>query len=279
MKKNGVKSFRGCRQVPICRYFIIILEAFFMSRLQGKVALITGAGGGQGAAEARLFAKEGAKVIITDIQFDNVQSVAGSINEEYPGHALAIKHDVSSEEEWGKVIQEGVTKFGPITVLINNAGILATKPANETNIDYFRKAMDINAWSQFVGIKSIAPIMEQAGGGSIINIGSMASIHNAGGFNAYTASKGAVEALTRSAAAELGPKKIRVNSVHPGGIATKMLTDTLSDEEIKAWESTIPLRRAGQPEEVAKLALFLASDDASYITGAEHIIDGGNWLN
>ncbi|MDD4347113.1 MAG: glucose 1-dehydrogenase [Desulfitobacteriaceae bacterium] len=250
-----------------------------MNRLQGKVALITGAGGGQGAAEAYLFAKEGAKVALTDIQFENVQAVADKINAEFPEQALALKHDVSSEEDWIKVIQAVVSKFGPITVLVNNAGILATKSYKETNIDYWRKGLDINAWSQFVGIKSVVPIMEQAGGGSIVNIGSLASIMNAGGFNAYTASKGAVEAMTRSAAAEFGPSKIRVNSVHPGAIATKMLTDTITtDEGMKAVEAGIPLRRVGEPEDVAKLVLFLASDDSTYITGVEHIIDGGMWF-
>ncbi|MFF2480314.1 SDR family NAD(P)-dependent oxidoreductase [Paenibacillus sp. NPDC058071] len=246
-----------------------------MSRLTNKVALITGAGNGQGAAEALLFAKEGAKVIATDIQFENVTAVVNNINEQYPNSAIALKHDVSSEEDWAAIVKAGVDAFGPITVLINNAGIQATKRYEETDIEYFRKAMDINAWSQFVGIKILAPIMKQAGGGSIVNIGSLASITSVGGFNSYTATKGAIEAFTRAAAAEFGPNGIRVNSIHPGGVETKMLTDTVTTNEMReAIISMIPLRRFGYVEDVANLALFLASDESTYISGAAHVIDG-----
>lgn len=246
-----------------------------MKRLEGKVAIITGAGGGQGAAEAVLFAQEGAKVIATDVAFENVQNVVNKINEENPGSAIALKHDVSSEEQWQTVVEVAVKNFGKVDILVNNAGILATKPFQETNIDYWNLGMNINAWSQFVGIKTVAPYIKEAGGGSIVNIGSMASINNSGGFNVYTASKGAVEALTRSAAVQFGPDNIRVNSIHPGAIATKMLTDTITtDEAMQSVIGSIPLRRVGDPIEVAKLALFLASDDSSYISGTASIIDG-----
>lgn len=250
-----------------------------MGRLVDKVAIVTGAGGGQGAAEAKLLAKEGAKVVVSDVAFENVQNVANEINEEFPGAALPLKLDVSSEENWQEVTKKAVEEFGKVNVLVNNAGVLATKPYEDVTQDYFQFAMNINAWGQFVGIKTVVPYMKQAGGGSIINIGSLASIINAGGFNPYTASKGAVEALTRSAAAEFGPSKIRVNSVHPGSINTKMLTDTFTtQEELDAVAQMIPLRRHGEPIDVAKLVLFLASDDSDYITGDKFIIDGGLWI-
>lgn len=246
-----------------------------MTRLEGKVAIITGAGAGQGAAEALLFAQEGAKVIATDIAFEAVEAVVADINAKIPGSAIALKHDVSSEEQWQSVVAEGVKAFGKIDTLVNNAGILATKPYTETTIEYFNLGLNINAWSQFVGMKTVAPFIKESGGGSIVNIGSMASIDNSGGFNAYTASKGAVEALTRSAAVQFGPDKIRVNSIHPGAIATKMLTDTITtDEAMQGVIGMIPLGRVGVPDDVAKLALFLASDDSDYISGTANIIDG-----
>lgn len=246
-----------------------------MTRLEGKVAIITGAGAGQGAAEALLFAQEGAKVIATDIAFEAVETVVAEINAAIPGSAIALKHDVSSEEQWQSVVAEAVKAFGKIDILVNNAGILATKPYTETTIEYFNLGLNINAWSQFVGMKTAAPFIKESGGGSIVNIGSMASIDNSGGFNAYTASKGAVEALTRSAAVQFGPDKIRVNSIHPGAIATKMLTDTITtDEAMQGVIGMIPLGRVGVPNDVAKLALFLASDDSDYISGTANIIDG-----
>lgn len=246
-----------------------------MKRLEGKVAIVTGAGGGQGAAEATLFAQEGAKIIATDVAFENVQNVVDKINEENPGSAIALKHDVSSEEQWRVVVQEAIKSFGKIDILVNNAGILATKPYQETNIDYWNFGLNINAWSQFVGMKTVSPYIKEAGGGSIVNVGSMASIDNSGGFNVYTASKGAVEAITRSAAVQFGPDNIRVNSIHPGAIATKMLTDTVTtDEAMQGVIGLIPLGRVGDPIDVAKLALFLASDDSDYISGTANIIDG-----
>lgn len=250
-----------------------------MGRLSGKVALITGAGNGQGASEAYLFAKEGAKVIATDIQFDNVSQVVERINVEFPGSAIALKHDVSSEEEWKKVAEEGVSKFGLINVLVNNAGILSMQSFMDVTYDIWKKAIDINAWSQFAGIKTVVPYMRTAGVGSIINIGSLASIIAAGGFNPYTASKGAVEAVTRAAALELGTENIRVNSIHPGAIDTQMTRDTFTTDEAKqAIANAVPLKRLGTPEDVANLVLFLASDESSYITGTAQIIDGGIWV-
>ena len=251
-----------------------------MGRLAGKVALITGAGNGQGASEAYFFAREGAKVIATDIEFDRLTDVVNKINAEFPNSAIALKHDVSSEEAWIQVVEEGVKTFGNINVLVNNAGIATTTPYTEVTFEAFQRTMNINAWSQLVGIRTVVPYMKQAGGGSIINIGSLASKINAGGFSAYTMSKGAVEAMTRSAAAELGPVGIRVNSVHPGGIATRMVTENkdITQEAVRQIEAALPLRRLGTADEVAHLVVFLASDESTYITGAEHIIDGGQWI-
>jgi NAD(P)-dependent dehydrogenase (short-subunit alcohol dehydrogenase family) len=170
-----------------------------MDRVNGKVAIVTGAGSGQGAAEARLLAQEGAKVIATDINFDKVRGVAEDINALYPNSALALKHDVSSKEEWLKVADAGVKGFGPITVLVNNAGILAPAPYERVTHEHWQSTMDINAWSQFAGIQTVVPFMKQAGVGSIINVASLAAVNASGRFTAYTASKGAIDAFSRRA--------------------------------------------------------------------------------
>ncbi|WP_257348665.1 SDR family NAD(P)-dependent oxidoreductase [Pseudalkalibacillus decolorationis] len=250
-----------------------------MRRLAGKVAVITGAGNGQGAAEAYLFAKEGAKVIATDIQYENVERMVEKINQEFPESAIPLKHDVSSEENWQHIAEEAVSQFGQITVLINNAAVFHTKPYTEVTFDYWNKALNVNAWGQFVGIKTMVPYMKKAGGGSIVNVGSIASRINASGFSPYTASKGAIEALTYSAASELGPDRIRVNAVLPGSTIRKTVKNAPTEESRQALINAIPARRIGLPEDVAHLVLFLASDESSYITGATNIIDGGLSVN
>ncbi|MFM9277466.1 SDR family NAD(P)-dependent oxidoreductase [Paenibacillus jiagnxiensis] len=247
-----------------------------MGRLTGKVALVTGAGNGQGAAEAKLMAKEGAKVIATDINFENVTKVVEEINAENLGSALAFKHDVSSKEDWIQVVEEGVKAFGPITVLVNNAGILAPTTYDKLTHEHWSKVMDVNAWSQFVGMQTVIPYMKKAGIGSIINIASMAVVNSSGAFTAYTASKGAVDAFSRAAAIELAPFNIRVNSVLPGTIYTSMVEDAFPDQEsMDAAVASQPLGRMGRPVDVAYLVVYLASDEAYFTTGTSQLIDGG----
>lgn len=247
-----------------------------MSRLAGKVVLITGAGNGQGAAEARLMAEHGAKVIATDIAFDNVKTVVAEINNINPGSALAFKHDVSSKDDWIKVANSGVEAFGPITVLVNNAGILSPATYDVLTHEQWTRTMDINAWSQFVGMQTVIPYMKAAGIGSIINIASLATVNACGRFSAYTASKGAVDAVSRAAAIELAPFNIRVNSINPGVIHTSMVDEAFPDKaSMDAVAEAQPLRRMGRPIDVAFLVVYLASDESYFTTGTSQIIDGG----
>jgi NAD(P)-dependent dehydrogenase (short-subunit alcohol dehydrogenase family) len=247
-----------------------------MGRLAGKVALITGAGNGQGSVEAYLFAREGAKVIATDIAYENVKKVVNKINREFGEVAIALMHDVSSEKDWKRVVEEGVNRFGPITVLVNNAGVLSMDTYEEVSHENWSRVMDINAWGQFVGMRTVVPYMKEAGIGSIVNISSLASLVSVRQFNAYTASKGAIESLTKTAATELGGYNIRVNSVHPGSVKTNMFTAVYADEAaMEKRKNNYPLKRIGTPEDIAYGVLYLASDESSYVTGIAHVIDGG----
>jgi len=247
-----------------------------MGRLDGKVAIITGAASGMGAAEARLFAKEGAKVIATDMQEELLQSVVNEINSELGDVALALKHNVAEENEWIEVIKRAVGKFGKIDILINNAGITGHLVAIEDyTVEEWNKVMNINSTGNFLGIKHVAPEMKKNGQGSIVNISSLAAMNGSGGISAYTASKGATRSLTKGAAVSLGPNQIRVNSIHPGYIETPMLSAVTSNEDLKKqFISTVPIGYLGKPEDVAYSALFLASDEARFISGIELIVDG-----
>lgn len=248
-----------------------------MGRLLGKVAIITGAAGGQGEAEARLFAKEGAKVVATDVQYELLQSVVNDINATYGDVALAIKHNVADENDWIEVVKQTVEKFGKVDILINNAGIVGkTLPLEEITPDEWDKVMNINALGNLLGIKHVVPEMKKVGQGSIVNISSIAGINGLGGISAYSASKGATRTLTKGAAVTLGPDHIRVNSIHPGYIESPMTKDLLANEEIrKKFISDVPLGHIGTPEDVAYAALFLASDESRFINGEELVIDGG----
>ncbi|RCX16766.1 NAD(P)-dependent dehydrogenase (short-subunit alcohol dehydrogenase family) [Fontibacillus phaseoli] len=246
-----------------------------MGRLDNKVAIITGAAGGMGKADALLFAREGAKVVITDIQEDKVLAAAEEINQN-GGEALGVVHNVTSEDDWKRVVDEAVAKFGKIDILINNAGISSPTPMMDTTVELWNKVMDINIKSVFLGQKYVIPHMIDNGGGSIVNISSIAGLTGGNGAGPYTASKGAVRMLTKATAVDFAKHNIRCNSVHPGIIQTPMTEGLMEDEKMKAWfHSVTPLPRLGLAEDIAAGVLFLASDESSYITGIELPIDGG----
>jgi 3alpha(or 20beta)-hydroxysteroid dehydrogenase len=244
-----------------------------MGRLDGKIALITGAARGQGECEARLFAAEGAQVLLTDV-LDEGEKVAASI-----GEVAAYAHlDVTSAEQWRAAVEMCTTRFGRPNVLVNNAGIMVPGTLLECDEATFRKTLDINLTGAFLGIKSVAPAMIDSGGGSIVNISSVAALVARPGFTAYGTSKWGLRGLTKYAAMELGHHGIRVNSIHPGAVATPMTLPDLSPEAVAERNSVLahlPIPRWAQPEEIARLALFLASDESSFSTGSEFVADGG----
>jgi 3alpha(or 20beta)-hydroxysteroid dehydrogenase len=243
-------------------------------RLEGKVALITGGARGQGEQEARLFAAEGARVVLTDLLDAEGKAVAESIGEA----ALYRHHDVRRDESWAQVVADAERHFGRLDVLVNNAGILAFSKIADTTLEQYMKVIETNQVSVFLGMKAALPAMKRAGGGSIVNVSSTSGLKGTPATIAYTASKFAVRGMTKVAALELGRHGIRVNSMHPGGVATPMVgagpVDAESPETREIFAS-LPLGRIGRPEEQARLALFLASDESSYCTGAEFIADGG----
>lgn len=245
-----------------------------MGRLDGKVALVSGAARGLGTAEARLFAREGAKVILGDVLEAEGRRTAAEIGEA-GGQAVFLTMDVTKEEDWKRAIDLAVSRFGKLTTLVNNAGILRRGNVEETSIEQWDLVMDVNVKGVFLGTKYAIPAMRKAGGGSIINASSVAGLRGGGG-TAYTTSKGAVRLLTKATAVQYGKEGIRCNSIHPGVIDTDMLADALNDPERRAsLVSQIALGRVGTPEDVAACVLFLASDDSSYITGSELVVDGG----
>jgi 3alpha(or 20beta)-hydroxysteroid dehydrogenase len=242
-----------------------------MSRLSGKVALVTGGARGQGAAEARLFAAEGAAVVITDILDADGEKTAAACGGVY------LHHDVTSEEDWSRVVGEVVSRHGRLDVLVNNAGIYMAGRIGDTSLDEYRRIIEVNQIGVFLGMKAVAEAMTAAGGGSIVNISSVAGLRGGGNSVAYTASKWAVRGMTKSAAREFAAHGIRVNSIHPGYIETAMLHQVpgVDAGRMESMLRTVPLGRVAEAEEVARLALFLASDESSYCSGAEFIIDGG----
>lgn len=244
-----------------------------VGRLSGKVAIITGAALGMGAAEAKLFAKEGAKVVATDIKGDVLQEVVNEIKAN-GGDAIGLKHNVISEEEWKKVIQTTIDHYGKVDILVNNAGIASPKTMAQMEMDEWNKVMDINLNGCVIGMKYVIPEMQKAGGGSLINISSIGGIVGMAGSSPYTAAKGALRSLTKSAAVEYGKDKIRVNSVHPGIIETPMTAESFKDA-LPFYKTFTQLPYFGQPEDVAYGVLFLASEESKFMTGAELVIDGG----
>ena len=244
-----------------------------MQRLNGKVAVITGAARGMGEAHARRFVAEGAKVILTD----RSEAQGSAIASELGASAMFVAHDVTDAGQWTEVVDKAEQAFGPITVLVNNAGILGpmAKTADLAEADYMHVCA-VNQHSVFLGMKAVLPSMLRAGRGSIVNISSIAGMVANYGFPslAYVASKFAVRGMTKAAAVEYGPHNIRVNSVHPGFILTPMMVEA-TDEVGGDALAQIPLGRLANPDEVSQLVLFLASDESSYISGSEHVVDAG----
>jgi 3alpha(or 20beta)-hydroxysteroid dehydrogenase len=239
-----------------------------MGRLDGKVAIISGGARGQGAAEARLFVAEGAKVMIGDVLDDEGKAVAAEL-----GEACSYGHlDVRREADWVELVRHTEECFGPVSVLVNNAGILAFGALADMDAAEFQRIFDVNVTGVFLGMKSVVPSMEQADRGSIVNISSTSGLVGLPLVGAYGATKWAVRGMTKSAAMELGSLGIRVNSVHPGGIDTPMIEGTDGDAK---YYTRLPVPRLGQADEVARAVLFLASDEASYIAGSELAVDGG----
>ncbi|MRH89133.1 glucose 1-dehydrogenase [Nocardia sp. SYP-A9097] len=244
-----------------------------MGQLDGKVALVTGGARGMGAEHVRRFVAAGAQVVFGDVLDDEGKALAAEL-----GDAVHyVHHDVTSESDWQAAVSETVTRFGRLDVLVNNAGILRFKKLLEMSLDEWNLMQGINVTGAFLGIKHAAPAMIDAGAGSIVNVSSVEGFVGAAGLSAYSASKFALRGLTKSAARELGHSGIRVNSIHPGGIATPMTAAVAGATGLdgNSFFSDLPIPRWGQPVEVSEVALFLASDASSYCTGGEFVVDGG----
>jgi 3alpha(or 20beta)-hydroxysteroid dehydrogenase len=250
-----------------------------MGRLEGKVALITGAARGQGEAEARLFVEEGARVVLGDVLDGPGKAVAESLGDA----ARYVHHDVTSPESWRDAVAVATGTFGRLDVLVNNAGILISSALRDMSIDDYMKVVQVNQVGVFLGMQAVIPALEAAGGGSIVNISSVGGMAGIRGASAYVSTKFAVRGMTKCAALELGPLGIRVNSVHPGGVDTPMVAPDVTaaidrpgsgGAGTEVYDMT-PLGRIGKPVEMARLVAFLASDDSSYCTGSEFIADGG----
>ncbi len=246
-----------------------------MGRLDGKVALITGGARGMGEAHVRLFVAEGAKVVFGDVLDAEGKAVA----EELGDDCLYVHHDVTDEDGWTAAVEAAVTRFGGLNVLVNNAGILRFGFIADTTLADFRRVLEVNLVSQWLGIRAVIEPLRAAGGGSIVNVSSIEGFIGAAGMSAYSASKFGIRGLTKAAARELGQHGIRVNSIHPGGIVTPMVMEAGPEiwkhVDVKAFLAQLPVERFGEPAEISRLALFLASDEASYCTGAEFVADGG----
>ena len=243
-------------------------------RLAGKVALISGGARGQGEAEARLFAKEGAKVVLGDILSEAGQKVAADINAQ-GGHATFVRLDVTQEADWQQAVDTTVRTYGKLNFLVNNAGIFRTEGVEATSLALWNQVIAVNQTGVWLGMKYAIPALRKAGGGSIVNISSGAGIIGSGFAAAYHGTKGAVRILTKTAAIEYAKEGIRINSVHPGVVDTEMIRGSMNQEGMQAVTRAHPLGRMGTAEDIAYGVLYLASDEASFVTGAELVIDGG----
>lgn len=250
-----------------------------MKRLNNKVAIITGAAGGIGKATAQLFAMEGAKVLATDNQKDKLENWVKSFNEENAKHNIKIdymEHDVTSEKQWEEVVQKALNLHGQINILVNDAGIFPLfSKLEETTQKIWEKVIGVNLTGPFLGAKAVIPNMRKVNGGAIVNISSIAGMEGGAGV-AYSSSKGGLRLLSKDLAVECGKDNIRINSIMPGAIETPMTEDLIKEKETrKNFEAMAPLGRIGKAEEIAYGVLFLASDEASFVTGADLVIDGG----
>lgn len=244
-----------------------------MGRLDGKVALITGAAGGQGTAEAEVFAREGAFLVLTDIDAAGGEALARRLGQA-GGRALFLRHDAADEAAWQAVVAAALGEFGKLHILVNNAGTIARQGIVETTLDAWNRTLAVNLTGPLLGMKHCAPAIRDSGGGAIVNISSTAGL-TAHGDAAYTASKWGLRGLTKTAALQFSGWNIRINSIHPGQIADTGFFRSGGEAFAHAARSAIPLGRQGTPGECADLVLFLASDEAGFITGAEIAIDGG----
>jgi 3alpha(or 20beta)-hydroxysteroid dehydrogenase len=243
-----------------------------MARLDGKVAIITGGARGMGGATSRLFAAEGAKVVIADV----LDKEGAELAAELKGSAIFQHHDVTDEASWSSVVAKAIATFGKVDILVNNAGILLFKTLLDTSKADYERVLGVNLMGAFLGIKAVAPHMIERGSGSIVNVSSVDGMKGANSLGAYSSSKWGLRGLTRVAAMEFGHKGVRVNSIHPGGIDTAMGNPYSENRtEVNKRYTMVPLQRVGDPIEAARTSLFLASDDSSYLCGAEIAVDGG----
>jgi 3alpha(or 20beta)-hydroxysteroid dehydrogenase len=240
-------------------------------RLEGKVAIITGAARGQGEAEARLFAAEGARVVVADVLEAEGRAVAASIGT----RAMFERLDVGSEDDWARVVDATVAREGSLTTLVNNAGIVAFSAFEETRLEDYLRVIHVNQVGTFLGMRAAIPAMTAAGGGSIVNVASIEGLRGSNGLVAYGSSKWAIRGLSRIGAVELARRGIRVNTLLPGSVATAMAAPPEGAAiDFEALLADRPMRRPGRPEELARAALYLASDESSYVSGAELVVDG-----
>lgn len=247
------------------------------NELEGKVALVTGAAAGLGEAAARRLAQAGATVVVTDIETGTGAAVAASI-----GKAIFIRHDVTSEEDWAHAIAETETQFGRLDILVNNAGITLMGSIEEMDLAGFRRTLDIDLVGPFIGCQAALPLMKKGGGGSIVNIASIAGLSASANLVAYNAAKAGVTLMSKSIALHCANERtgIRVNSIHPGVIRTAMLEKVMSQvpnpEELMAgFVATHPIGHIGEPDDIAEMVLYLASDRSKFVTGAAMVVDGG----
>lgn len=245
------------------------------NRVADKVAIVTGSANGLGRSHVLRLAREGAKVLATDVDMTGLSETV-AMAKSAGGTVVGLEQDVTSGPRWTEIVAEAEKQFGRLDILVNNAGILILKPVESTTDEEWDLVQAINSKGVFLGVRAAVPAMQRAGGGSIVNISSIYGVVGAPSAAAYEASKGAVRLLTKASAVDLAKYGIRVNSVHPGVIETPMTTGLLADPETaKAVLATTILERPGKPEEVSNVVLFLASDEASFVTGAEYLVDGG----